>query len=100
MQVFSRFTLTILNTGLFEPGRMQYGADRAADGAGEPSLAEMTEKAIKVLGNDEDGFFLVVESKLNLVGIRDDQSQATINRNNFTLANDIQGYSVEVDWLI
>ncbi|XP_030843569.1 alkaline phosphatase [Strongylocentrotus purpuratus] len=57
-------TTTDYLLGLFEPGRMQYGADRAADGAGEPSLAEMTEKAIKVLGRDEDGFFLVVESAL------------------------------------
>jgi alkaline phosphatase len=41
---------------------MQYEADRANDIAGEPSLSEMTEKAVKVLDNNEKGFFLMVES--------------------------------------
>ncbi|MFN3960072.1 MAG: alkaline phosphatase [Parvularculaceae bacterium] len=47
--------------GLFEPSHMQYEADRANDRAGEPSLAEMTAKAISVLRQDKDGFFLMVE---------------------------------------
>jgi alkaline phosphatase len=47
--------------GLFEPSHMQFEADRANDRAGEPSLAEMTEKAISVLRQDKDGFFLMVE---------------------------------------
>lgn len=47
--------------GLFEPSHMQYEADRADDGAGEPSLAEMTAKAIDLLGTDENGYFLLVE---------------------------------------
>jgi len=46
---------------LFEPSHMQFEADRADDPAGEPSLAEMTEKAIEILSRDEDGFFLLVE---------------------------------------
>ncbi|XP_072175210.1 alkaline phosphatase-like [Diadema setosum] len=50
--------------GLFEPGSMRYASDRQSDGAGEPSLAEMTEKAISILQRDSDGFFLVVESAL------------------------------------
>lgn len=48
--------------GLFEHGHMKYELDRKNDKAGEPSLAEMTEKAISILSNDEDGFFLLVEA--------------------------------------
>jgi alkaline phosphatase len=48
--------------GLFEPGHMQYEADRANDKAGEPSLAEMTEFAVDFLSQDPDGFFLMVEA--------------------------------------
>lgn len=48
--------------GLFNESHMQYEADRANDIAGEPSVAEMTRKAIQVLDNNEEGFFLMVES--------------------------------------
>jgi alkaline phosphatase len=49
--------------GLFEPSHMKYEADRLAyDGAGEPSLAEMTGKAIEILGKNPEGFYLMVES--------------------------------------
>lgn len=48
--------------GLFEPDHMHYQHDRAGDGAGEPTLAEMTSKAIALLGHNPHGFFLVVES--------------------------------------
>jgi alkaline phosphatase len=41
---------------------MQYEADRANDKAGEPSLTEMTEKAIKLLQQNRRGFYLHVES--------------------------------------
>jgi alkaline phosphatase len=47
--------------GLFEYDHMQYEADRSGDKSGEPSLSEMTSKAIQVLSNDRDGFFLMVE---------------------------------------
>ncbi|MDI1299048.1 alkaline phosphatase [Methylotenera sp.] len=47
--------------GLFEPSHMQYDFDRPADTAGEPSLAEMTDKAIDVLKNNPKGYFLMVE---------------------------------------
>jgi alkaline phosphatase len=47
--------------GLFEPGNMHYEADRAKDAAGEPSLAEMTRKAIEMLRGSGKGFYLVVE---------------------------------------
>jgi len=48
--------------GLFNESHMQYEADRSNDIAGEPSIAEMTETAIKVLDNNDSGFFLMVES--------------------------------------
>lgn len=47
---------------LFEPSVMKYEADRSADGAGEPSLVDMTKKAIEILRQDRDGFFLMVEA--------------------------------------
>jgi len=40
---------------------MQYEVDRANDSAGEPSIAEMTEKAIKILQKNPKGYFLFVE---------------------------------------
>ena len=48
--------------GLFNESHMQYEADRSNDVAGEPSLTEMTSKAIDVLDNNAKGFFLMVES--------------------------------------
>ena len=48
--------------GLFNESHMQYEADRTNDIAGEPSVAEMTEKAINILDNNDKGFFLMVES--------------------------------------
>lgn len=48
--------------GLFNESHMQYEADRGNDIAGEPSLSEMTSKAINVLDNNRNGFFLMVES--------------------------------------
>ncbi len=45
--------------GLFESSHMKYEADR---GNGEPSLAEMTSKAIDILGNNQDGYILMVEA--------------------------------------
>ncbi|XP_071487100.1 alkaline phosphatase-like [Diadema antillarum] len=48
--------------GLFQPSHMKYEADRSWDRAGEPSLAQMTEKAIRILQkNKKEGFFLFVE---------------------------------------
>ncbi|MDN4500830.1 alkaline phosphatase [Alteromonadaceae bacterium BrNp21-10] len=48
--------------GLFNESHMQYEADRGNDIAGEPSLTEMTEKAIQILDNNSKGFFLTIES--------------------------------------
>jgi len=44
--------------GMFEPGDMEYEVDRKDN---EPSLTEMTEKAIEVLKKNENGFYLLVE---------------------------------------
>jgi len=41
---------------------MLYEADRGNDIAGEPSLTEMTTKAIDILDSNQQGFFLMVES--------------------------------------
>lgn len=48
--------------GLFEPSHMKFEADRAGDGAGEPSLAEMTRTAIELLQRNENGYYLMVEA--------------------------------------
>lgn len=48
--------------GLFERSHMRYEADRANDAAGEPSLAEMTDKAIKILQKNKKGYYLMVEA--------------------------------------
>ena len=48
--------------GLFEPSHMHYEADRADDTAGEPSLSEMTDKAIDILSKNENGYVLQVEA--------------------------------------
>ncbi len=48
--------------GLFEPSHLHYNYDRSKDKAGEPSLSEMTSKAIDVLSNNKKGFFLMVEA--------------------------------------
>ncbi|KAH3730979.1 alkaline phosphatase-like [Dreissena polymorpha] len=50
--------------GLFEYSHMQYELERNDtnhERAGEPSLAEMTEKAIRILSKNPKGFFLLVE---------------------------------------
>lgn len=48
--------------GLFNESHMQYEADRANDIAGEPSLSQMTSKALSILDNNTKGYFLMVES--------------------------------------
>ncbi|UCG56077.1 MAG: alkaline phosphatase [Phycisphaerales bacterium] len=47
-------------SGQFSSGNMTYEYDRTA-GTTEPHLSEMTETALKILDNDADGFFLMVE---------------------------------------
>ncbi|KAK7094252.1 alkaline phosphatase-like [Littorina saxatilis] len=55
---------------LFNPSHMQYEADRKKDKGGEPSLAEMTRKAIQILKKNDKGFVLLVE------GVRKDHNNA------------------------
>ncbi len=50
-----------MHPGVFEHSHMKYEGERLADEAGEPSIADMTEKAINILKKDKDGFFLFVE---------------------------------------
>ncbi|CAM1311927.1 ALPL (predicted) [Pycnogonum litorale] len=47
--------------GLFGHSHMNYELDRNKGSDGEPSLAEMTSKAIEILSKDKNGFFLFVE---------------------------------------
>jgi alkaline phosphatase len=67
--VFDQIGFNAINTdttthvfGLFNESHMQYEADRANDIAGEPSITEMTAKAIAILDNNPLGFFLSIES--------------------------------------
>jgi len=47
--------------GLFEPSFMKYEYDRLKNPGEEPSLADMTSKAIDILSNNKKGYFLMVE---------------------------------------
>lgn len=42
---------------------MDFEADRDKSPKGDPSLAEMTKKALSILQKNKKGFFLLVESK-------------------------------------
>ncbi|XP_072049663.1 alkaline phosphatase-like isoform X2 [Amphiura filiformis] len=46
--------------GLFQPGGMLYESDRGMDGALEPTLLEMTRKALQILQKNDEGYFLFV----------------------------------------
>lgn len=47
--------------GSFAPSALAYDLDRAQTNPNEPTLAEMTNKAISTLSKDKEGFFLFVE---------------------------------------
>ncbi|CAJ0958187.1 unnamed protein product [Ranitomeya imitator] len=47
--------------GLFEPGDMKYELNR--NDSSDPSIVELTEKAIKILKKNPKGFYLFVEDK-------------------------------------
>jgi len=47
--------------GLFSPEHMSYESERPTAAADQPSLSEMTAKAIEVLSRSPKGFFLMVE---------------------------------------
>ncbi|HLM59695.1 MAG TPA: alkaline phosphatase, partial [Pyrinomonadaceae bacterium] len=48
--------------GLFETSHLKYEFDRKNDKAGEPSLSEMTTKAIDIVSNNNKGYFLMIEA--------------------------------------
>jgi alkaline phosphatase len=48
--------------GLFAPDELEFEADRAAKKPDEPSLSDMTARAIDVLSRNKKGFFLMVEA--------------------------------------
>lgn len=48
--------------GLFNRSHMEYEADRAKGKGDEPSLSQMTKKALDILKQNQNGYFLMVES--------------------------------------
>jgi alkaline phosphatase len=48
--------------GLFDASHMHYEADREQDAGGEPSLSDMTARAIEILRRNRRGYFLMVEA--------------------------------------
>lgn len=48
--------------GLFDNDHMQYDTDRISTHSNQPSLADMTSKAIDVLATNPKGYFLMVEA--------------------------------------
>ncbi|KAG8225734.1 hypothetical protein J437_LFUL012877 [Ladona fulva] len=53
--------ITVFDDGLFAYSHMDFEADRDKSEVGDPSLAEMTRKAIQILSKNPHGFFLFVE---------------------------------------
>ena len=51
-------------TGLFGYTHLDFEADRNKGSSGDPSLVEMTVKAIHLLQKNPRGFFLLVEGKI------------------------------------
>ncbi|XP_012347132.1 alkaline phosphatase-like isoform X3 [Apis florea] len=47
--------------GLFSYSHMDFDVDRNTNGSGDPSLAEMTIKALRILAKNPEGYFLFVE---------------------------------------
>ena len=67
--VFNKTGFDAVNTkntdhllGLFDMSHMEYEADRAKDTGGEPSLTEMTVKAIDILSKNKKGYVLMIEA--------------------------------------
>ena len=58
---YACYSCILYFVGLFEQDHMQYELERDKSGKGEPSLAELTKKAIQVLQKNDNGFFLLVE---------------------------------------
>lgn len=52
--------------GLFAYSHMDFDVDRNTTGTGDPSLAEMAIKALRILKKNPKGFFLFIEGELYL----------------------------------
>ncbi|KAG1653408.1 Alkaline phosphatase, tissue-nonspecific isozyme [Nymphon striatum] len=68
-QLIHLIAFILFTTGLFEPNHMKdittmVNKDGTLKSERDPTLAEMTEKAIGVLQNNKNGFFLLVEGGL------------------------------------
>nr|KAG5703471.1 hypothetical protein BaRGS_022520 [Batillaria attramentaria] len=63
--------------GLFSPNEMEYEAERNPDA--EPSIAEMTEKAIDILSNNPKGYFLLVHAGGIENGYRDNDLDLAVS---------------------
>jgi len=58
----------MLCVGLFARSHMKYRLDRQKDNDNDqPTLADMTEKAIEILSRENNGYFLLVEGYLSYV---------------------------------
>ena len=64
---FVRTKISLYILGLFEPSHMDYELERNPET--DPSLAEMTYKAIELLRKNNKGYFLLVEGKVNIYAI-------------------------------
>ena len=60
----SNFRGTYAVPGLFETSHMKFNYENKQEGSPDPTLEEMTEKAIGVLNKGDDGFMLMVEGEL------------------------------------
>lgn len=53
--------VSAFSVALFEPGDLRFEVER--DPLMDPSITEMTEKAVRILQKNPRGFFLLVEGK-------------------------------------
>lgn len=71
--------------GMFAPKDMMYDIDRVYNDSDQPTLAEMTNKALDILSKDEDGFFLMVEgSKVDWAAHANDPAGVVSDITSFT----------------
>lgn len=57
----------ILFVGLFAYSHMDFETDRDKGEDGDPSLSEMTMKALSILNKNQKGYFLFVESTYSII---------------------------------
>lgn len=61
MRVVVLHLIQLYFTGLFAYSHLDFEVDRDTTANGDPSLAEMTKKAIEILQKNSHGFFLFIE---------------------------------------